>query len=121
MAARQFMSALPDGQISKMPSSVVARTERSELRDFRRAGGVPDCAIGRRFAPTRWLHPGYGPDSIFPNSQVNLVCHRVVIASEAKQSSFSSAERKLDCFVASLLAMTVSAGALRTHSKQKRR
>jgi hypothetical protein len=21
---------------------------------------VPDCAIGRRFAPTRWLHPGYG-------------------------------------------------------------
>jgi hypothetical protein len=54
------MSALPDGQISKMPSSVVARTERSELRDFRRAGGVPDCAIGRRFAPTRWLHPGYG-------------------------------------------------------------
>src|SRR6202011_6321029 len=53
-------SALPDGQITKMPSSVVARTERSELRDFRRAGGVPDCAIGRRFAPPRWLHPGYG-------------------------------------------------------------
>src|ERR1700730_10576481 len=41
--------------------SVVARTERSELREFRRAGGVPDCAIGRRFAPTRWLHPGYAP------------------------------------------------------------
>jgi hypothetical protein len=29
----------------------------------RNAGtGIPDCAefiIGRRFAPTRWLHPGY--------------------------------------------------------------
>src|SRR5262249_14304102 len=30
-----------------------------------------------------------------------------VIASEAKQSSFASAKRKMDCFVASLLAMTV--------------
>jgi hypothetical protein len=30
-----------------------------------------------------------------------------VIASEAKQSSFLPAARKLDCFVASLLAMTV--------------
>src|SRR6185436_11327082 len=29
-----------------------------------------------------------------------------VIASEAKQSSFFAAETKLDCFVASLLAMT---------------
>src|SRR6202011_2910930 len=63
-------SALPDGQITKMPSSVVARTERSELRDFRRAGGVPDCAIGRRFAPTRWLHPGYGPN--FGISEITL-------------------------------------------------
>jgi hypothetical protein len=33
-----------------------------------------------------------------------------VIASEAKQSSFTAA--KLDCFVASLLAMTVSGHAL---------
>ncbi len=22
-------------------------------------GLAPDCAIGRRCAPTRWLHPGY--------------------------------------------------------------
>jgi hypothetical protein len=29
-----------------------------------------------------------------------------VIASEAKQSSFRAATRKLDCFVAALLAMT---------------
>ena len=29
-----------------------------------------------------------------------------VIASEAKQSSFFAAEAELDCFVASLLAMT---------------
>jgi hypothetical protein len=31
---------------------------------MRNAGtAFPDCAefiIGRRFAPTRWLHPGYG-------------------------------------------------------------
>jgi hypothetical protein len=33
----------------------------------------------------------------------------IVIASEAKQSSFT-ATRKLDCFVASLLAMTASTG-----------
>jgi hypothetical protein len=33
--------------------------------------------------------------------------HSTVIASEAKQSSFTAA--KLDCFVASLLAMTVVA------------
>jgi hypothetical protein len=28
-----------------------------------RERAFPDCAefiIGRRFAPTRWLHPGYG-------------------------------------------------------------
>jgi hypothetical protein len=30
-----------------------------------------------------------------------------VIASEAKQSSFAAQRKKLDCFVASLLAMTV--------------
>src|SRR5882757_10936854 len=51
----------------------VARMERSEIRDGN-GGGYPDntispsaltdpdCAepvIGRRFAPTRWLHPGY--------------------------------------------------------------
>jgi hypothetical protein len=24
---------------------------------------IPGCAIGRRFAPTRWLHPGYGTAS----------------------------------------------------------
>jgi branched-chain amino acid transport system permease protein len=36
---------------------------------------------------------------------------RDVIASEAKQSSFSSGARKLDCFVAALLAMTAKLGA----------
>jgi len=36
--------------------------ERSEIRDFTSSIALPDCAepvIGRRFAPTRWLHPGY--------------------------------------------------------------
>jgi hypothetical protein len=42
-----------------------------ELRDFRRTGGVPDCAIGRRLAPTRWLHPGYGPPN-FGISEITL-------------------------------------------------
>ena len=37
-----------------------------------------------------------------------------VIASEAKQSSRAAAQGKLDCFVAALLAMTVSAGLLAT-------
>jgi hypothetical protein len=38
--------------------------ERSEnpgliSQQMRLHGLPPDCAIGRRFAPTRWLHPGY--------------------------------------------------------------
>src|SRR5689334_20341938 len=37
-----------------------------------------------------------------------LLGYSTVIASEAKQSSFASAVRMLDCFVASLLAMTVT-------------
>ena len=37
-----------------------------------------------------------------------------VIASEAKQASRAATQGKLDCFVASLLAMTVSAGLLAT-------
>jgi len=41
----------------------------------------------------------------------------IVIASEAKQSSFFC--RRLDCFVASLLAMTISVGCLFTHHREK--
>ena len=45
-----------------------------------------------------------------------------VIASEAKQSSFVAALRKLDCFVASLLAMTVErpSGCLKIESGTRR-
>jgi hypothetical protein len=41
----------------------VARMERSAIRDWDNGRAAPDFAepvIGRRFAPTRWLHPGYG-------------------------------------------------------------
>jgi hypothetical protein len=37
---------------------------------------------------------------------VDRGCSTTVIASEAKQSSFLATRRKLDCFVAALLAMT---------------
>src|SRR5689334_4811433 len=40
----------------------------------------------------------------------------VVIASEAKQSSFAEAKKKLDCFVAALLAMTVEIPPITTPS-----
>ena len=35
--------------------------ERAALQRRRRTHAFPDCAIGRRFAPIRWLHPGYRP------------------------------------------------------------
>src|ERR1700754_2890256 len=38
--------------------------------------------------------------------RVGYIARLVVIASEAKQSSFAQKRRKLDCFVAPLLAMT---------------
>ena len=39
---------------------LVARMERREIRGPADADiAFPDCAIGRRVAPTRWLHPGY--------------------------------------------------------------
>ena len=41
----------------------VAPMEHREIRESASPQtGFPDCAepvIGRRFAPTRWLHPGY--------------------------------------------------------------
>ena len=39
---------------------LVARMERREIRGPVDADiAFPDCNIGRRTAPTRWLHPGY--------------------------------------------------------------
>src|ERR1700736_2273407 len=45
MAARQFMSALPDGQITKMPSSVVARTEPTGRANARPMTGYAHSGI----------------------------------------------------------------------------
>ena len=39
---------------------LVARMDRREIRGPVDADiAFPDCDIGRRVAPTRWLHPGY--------------------------------------------------------------
>src|SRR6267154_3476463 len=62
---------------STCPPHAVARMERSEIRGLAGSIAIPDCAepvIGRRFAPTRWLHPGYrgSPRAMTPSIRRRL-------------------------------------------------
>src|SRR6201999_2403005 len=99
------------GNAAETPAARWRRSRCPSGTRWRARTWCPDRWRGRRtwvLLPGRFFVGERTADwGDFVNMRKAEAIHSDVIASEAKQSSFLAATRKLDCFVASLLAMTV--------------